>query len=221
MAVTIELPHVGESVVEGTIGRWLKQPGDTIERYEPLVEVITDKVTMEVPSPLGGVLLRILAQEGETLPMGAPIAEVETDEVPAPTAPAPRQEPAAAKPAGTTGYLIKGVRPVGPTGGGPAPETSGESSVDGAEAAAGAPRLSPAVRRLVHEHGVDLARLQGTGLGGRITRDDVLKHLEAGPVTAATPAAASTTPSTEAAPKPAAGPDEEHIPLTLVRRMIA
>jgi 2-oxoisovalerate dehydrogenase E2 component (dihydrolipoyl transacylase) len=221
LAVTIELPHVGESVVEGTIGRWLKQPGDTIERYEPLVEVITDKVTMEVPSPLGGVLLRILAQEGETLPMGAPIAEVETDEVPAPTAPAPRQEPAAAKPAGTTGYLIKGVRPVGPTGGGPAPETSGESSVDGAEAAAGAPRLSPAVRRLVHEHGVDLARLQGTGLGGRITRDDVLKHLEAGPVTAATPAAASTTPSTEAAPKPAAGPDEEHIPLTLVRRMIA
>ena len=81
MAMTIELPHVGESVVEGTIGKWLKQPGEAIQRYEPLVEVITDKVTMEVPSPVAGSLLRILAQEGETLPMGAPIAEIETTEV--------------------------------------------------------------------------------------------------------------------------------------------
>ena len=228
MAVTIVLPHVGESVFEGTIGQWLKQPGDAIERYEPLVEVITDKVTMEVPSPVGGVLLRVLAQEGETLPMGTPIAEVETDEVPAPTAPAPRQEPAAAAPApvaaklaGTTGYLVKGVRPVGPTGGGPAPEASGESSGAGAEAAAGAPRLSPAVRRLVQEHGVDLARLRGTGLGGRITRDDVVKYLEAGPVSEAPASTTPATSATEAGPKPAAGTDEEHISLTPVRRMIA
>ena len=78
--MTIRLPHVGESVVEGTIGVWLKQPGDTVERYEPLVEVITDKVTMELPSPVGGSLLKILAEEGATLPMGAPIAEMETDE---------------------------------------------------------------------------------------------------------------------------------------------
>ena len=213
MAVIIELPHVGESVIEGTIGKWLKQPGDSIERYEPLVEVITDKVTMEVPSPVGGSLLRILAQEGETLPMGAPIAEVETDEVPAPdrkpeaAAPAP----AAAKLAGTTGYLVKGVRSVGPTGGGPGPEAPPVASTESSSAAAGSPggppRLSPAVRRLIQEHGVDLSRLQGTGLGGRITRDDVLSYLEAGPVAAAS--------------KPAAGQDEEHIPLTPVRRMIA
>ena len=72
MPVTIELPHVGESVVEGTIGKWLKDPGETIKRFEPLVEVVTDKVTMEVPSPVSGSLLRILAQEGETVPMGAP-----------------------------------------------------------------------------------------------------------------------------------------------------
>ena len=80
MAEFIELPHVGESVVEGTIGKWLKQPGDRVERYDPLVEVVTDKVTMEVPSPVAGQLLRIIAVEGETVPMGAPIAEVETDE---------------------------------------------------------------------------------------------------------------------------------------------
>ena len=82
MALTIELPHVGESVVEGTIGKWLKQPGDAVRRYEPLVEVITDKVTMEVPSPVGGSLLRVFAEEGETIPMGAPLAEMETDETP-------------------------------------------------------------------------------------------------------------------------------------------
>ena len=80
MAELIELPHVGESVVEGTIGKWLKQPGDRVERYDPLVEVVTDKVTMEVPSPVAGELLRIIAQEGETVPMGAPIAEVETQD---------------------------------------------------------------------------------------------------------------------------------------------
>ena len=80
MAQLIELPHVGESVVEGTIGKWLKQPGERVERYDPLVEVVTDKVTMEVPSPVSGELLRIIAQEGETVPMGAPIAEVETQD---------------------------------------------------------------------------------------------------------------------------------------------
>ena len=80
MNITIELPHVGESVVEGTIGKWLKQPGDAVRRYDPLVEVITDKVTMEVPSPVSGVLTRILVEEGTTVPMGTPIAEMETED---------------------------------------------------------------------------------------------------------------------------------------------
>ena len=78
MAVVIELPHVGESVVEGVIGKWLAHPGDQLRRFDPLVEVVTDKVTMEVPSPYDGVLISVLAQEGETVPMGAPIAEMDT-----------------------------------------------------------------------------------------------------------------------------------------------
>ena len=82
MSITIELPHVGESVVEGTIGKWLKQPGDAVKRYEPLVEIVTDKVTMEVPSPVEGSLVKLLAEEGETLPMGAAIAEVATADSP-------------------------------------------------------------------------------------------------------------------------------------------
>jgi 2-oxoisovalerate dehydrogenase E2 component (dihydrolipoyl transacylase) len=247
MAFTIELPQVGESVVEGTIGKWLKQPGDRIERYDPLVEVITDKVTMDLPSPVSGKLLRILAQEGETLPMGAAIAEVETAESPAPAAaPAEASSPAPATstperrpsrpPSATTGYLVKDTRPVGPTGGGveepgapaePAPPPVAEN---------GKPRLSPAVRRLAREHQVDLSRVPGTGMGGRITRDDVLSFLESGPATApstaptpfSSPPAASAPPdakpkappSLPRAPAPA-GADEEHLPLTPVRRMIA
>ena len=90
MVVIIDLPIVGESVVEGVIGKWLKQPGDRLERYDPLVEVVTDKVTMEVPSPCQGILSRILVAEGTTVPMGAPIAEGETDEA---TGPCPEDAP--------------------------------------------------------------------------------------------------------------------------------
>ncbi len=254
MAVTVELPHVGESVVEGTIGKWLKQPGETVRRYEPLVEVVTDKVTMEVPSPVAGQLLRLLAEEGETLPMGAPIAEVgEPGEAPGqspPPAPAPAAAPApTTTPAPVTSYLMQSVTPVGPTGGAaveamepmvgidavaqasaapprsvpaPAPAAPSAAPVPVAPAPvipaqAGAPdgrqRLSPAVRRLAREHSVDLNLIQGTGLGGRITRNDVLRYLESAP--------AAPAPVTAPAPDVAAGPDEELMPVTPVRRMIA
>ena len=272
LAQTIELPQVGESVVEGTIGKWLKQPGDAITRYEPLVEVVTDKVTMEVPSPVDGALLKILAAEGETVPMGAPIAEVETaagaaaaaaadsvvesvPETPAaipPAAPvvesaaavvAPPQPPAAGPStpdAGRIGYLNTAATMVGPTGGGagdtadsertpteaippsataPASATPATPSLPAAERAAPAmPRLSPAVRRLAREHSVDLSRLAGSGMGGRITRDDVLQYLESG--AAATDAAAARAMEPAAAPAAAEG-EETYIALTPVRRMIA
>lgn len=253
MAVTVELPHVGESVVEGTIGKWLKQPGDSVRRYEPLVEIVTDKVTMEVPSPVEGELLRVLAEEGETLPMGTPIAEVgdpgeSLSDTPPAAAASAAQQPATApaSPAGTTGYLLRDVTPVGPTGGaaveaaepmvgvGAQPVTAPPvvppppTAVAPMQAAApahpgGRQRLSPAVRRLAREHSVDLSRIQGTGMGGRITRDDVLRFLAepqaaSSPVVPA-PAPATTQPPTETAE--AAGPDEEHIPLSPVRRMIA
>ena len=237
MALVIELPQVGESVVEGTIGKWLKQPGDTIQRYDPLVEVVTDKVTMDMPSPVTGTLLRILAQEGDVVPMGAPIAEVETDDAPpaaasppesvADAAPAAPAAPSAPASPGTTGYLIRDQRPVGPTGGGPGGQPPG-SDVASPESASVSPiqepaRLSPAVRRLAREHNVDLSQVAGTGMGGRITRQDVEAHIEnrtAAPAEAApaqTPAAAPVAPVSPAL----AGEDEERIPLTPVRRMIA
>ena len=248
-------------MVEGTIGKWLKQPGESVRRYEPLVEVVTDKVTMEVPSPVEGELLRVLAAEGETLPMGAPIAEVgEPGEPPSASAhdsPAAASPPMAqAAPAGTTGYLLRDVTPVGPTGGAaveaaepmvgvgaqpalsPPPAVAATSPAETQTATPAAPdrapltapgdgsrqRLSPAVRRLAREHSVDLARIQGTGLGGRITRDDVLRHL-AEPQVAPPPVAAPSAPATAtvAGTGPAfeAGPEDERVPLTPVRRMIA
>ena len=253
MAQMIELPHVGESVVEGTIGKWLKQPGDRVERYDPLVEVVTDKVTMEVPSPVSGELLRIIAQEGETVPMGAPIAEVETqDGQPAPSAqpamptpaPGPETKPAAAPsldtnetPAVPVAYLID-AQPVGPTGGSAlaaqeaavsAPPAAPEPVSPQIEPGVAAPpprrangqrgpnRLSPAVRRLAREHNIDVDAIIGTGMGGRVTRNDVLRYLEAAP--ARTPIVPVETPA--AAPTSPVGADEERAALTPVRRMIA
>jgi len=164
----VELPHVGESVVEGTIGKWLKQPGDKVERYEPLVEVVTDKVTMEVPSPVSGSLSKILAEEGETVPMGAPLAEIETSESSRPNI----QESLPQDTISTTGFLISDGKPVGPTGGGGSDDEAAATTE-----AEGPPRVSPAVRRLAQENNVDISRLLGTGVNGRITRQDVLEHI--------------------------------------------
>ena len=236
MSVTIELPHVGESVVEGTIGKWLKQPGDAVKRYEPLVEIITDKVTMEVPSPVDGSLVRLLAEEGETLPMGAPIAEVATADSPEgaePETASIQVETAAPSSPGTTGQLLRDVTPVGPTGGAVvenfepagasasrpaavATPTSAKPVPQPAAATTGQTRLSPAVRRLAQEHSVDVSRIQGSGLGGRITREDILKFVESGAAKA--PAVA---PARQVVGETSADGQETHVPLTPIRRMIA
>ena len=217
MAIPIELPQVGESVVEGTIGKWLKQPGDVLKKYDPLVEVVTDKVTMEVPAPFSGVLTNILAQEGETIPVGTAIAEVETSEdVAQPAAPL---APASAAPTvdagvGTTGYLVKDFKQVGPTGGGAGDAGAPQGPSQDGSAARG--RHSPAVRRLAQEHNVDLARVTGTGMGGRITRDDVMAFVKTG---AAQPSAAPAPPRPSVSP--VVGTGEEEVALTPIRRTIA
>ena len=192
----VELPHVGESVTEAIIDRWLKQVGDRVEKYDPLAEVVTDKVNMEMPSPASGVLSQILVEAGSTVPMGTVVAEIAVDgEAGQPAEPA--APPAA--PLDTTGTLLKDIAPVGPTGsGGPmvAPEPAQKPS--------GA-RFSPAVRRLAAQHGVDLDRVTGTGIGGRVTRKDVEDFIA----------------SQDADAEDAGAPDEEHVALTPIRRMIA
>ncbi len=205
MPTKIELPQVGESVTEGVIGKWLKQVGDRVEKYDPLVEVVTDKVNMEVPSPHTGVITAILVKEGDTIPMGAPIAEMEVEGAIEEKKKEPNTDAKS-----RTGTLIQSPYPMGPTG---AREL--ESTVVTQQEVPSQPkqRHSPAVKRLAQEHNVDLSGVKGTGLGGRITRQDVLDYVESqGQV-------APTTPAT--APTVEAGPDEEIVKLTPVRRMIA
>ena len=221
--------------MEGTISKWLKQPGDDVQRYEPLVEIVTDKVTMDVPSPVAGSLLKILAQEGETIPMGAPIAEMESADAPppptVPTAPPDiRPSPEVSRPVGTIGYLFQDVGPVGPTGGGPNDPAAVEFRELAPNETSKPARHSPAVRRLANEHNVDLSLVTGSGMGGRITRNDVLAFIKTGPA----PSARTRTPSMPVisstvkndAAEPSGTPsesneDEEQITLTPVRRMIA
>ena len=191
----IELPQVGESVTEGVIGRWLKRVGDPVERYDALVEVTTDKVNMEMPAPASGVLTRILVDEGAVVPMGAVIAEmdVEGDVVQAPPEPSPpAREPTAID---RTGVLLTDVAPVGPTGSG-GPISSPPATPT---------RYSPAVRRLAEQHDVDLSKVTGTGIQGRVTRADVQEYVDAVPQQAA----------------PSHDGDEERMPLSPVRRIIA
>ena len=217
----IELPHVGESVTEGVIGKWLKSVGDRVERYDPLVEVVTDKVNMEMPSPASGTLTAILVEEGATIPMGTPIAEMDAGEgesAPATAAPPAQAEPqapaAAAPPADRIGTLLKDVAPVGPTGsGGP---ISADKPAESRAPSRARRRYSPAVLRLADEHDVDLDRVEGTGINGRVTLKDVRRFLEAQPETSQR--AAPPEPIPQPAP---VSTEDERVPLRPVRRMIA
>jgi 2-oxoisovalerate dehydrogenase E2 component (dihydrolipoyl transacylase) len=206
----VTMPQLGESVAEGTIGKWLKQPGDTVAKYEPLLEVITDKVNAEVPSPFAGVLKEILVEEGATVPNNAEIAVIETsDEAggteagatpPKAASVATEKEAAPSEPDGGAGVEIAASaapQPAeartetrsepahGPAGSDERPERAAASAAPAAptataprEAGNADARMTPAVRRLLREHGLTAAQIVGTGGGGRITREDVTNYVE-------------------------------------------
>ena len=206
MATTITMPQLGETVTEGTVAQWLKKVGDPVEKYEAFLEVSTDKVNAEVPAPVSGILSEIIVQEGETVPTGAAIAIIEEAGAPAhaePVADAIMAAPAAA---------VHTAAPVQA-----AAKTNGVSRSDTSLRG-----VSPAVRKLAREHGVDVTRIRGTGANGRITAQDILDASRAGETAA--PVAPSRIPS--AAPSdgrssytnPIPGTT---IPLTQARKIIA
>ena len=221
----VTMPQLGESVAEGTIGRWLKQPGDSVAKYEPLLEVITDKVNAEVPSPFAGVLKEILAQEGDTVPNNAEIAVIETEDEAlsggtgdAAPAPAPAAAAATAPANGPAGSDERPVRrqPAPAIAAPPAPAPAAAPALAAAATAApsiaadGDPnaRMTPAVRRLLREHGLEASQVVGTGGGGRITREDVIAVVEAQRTGTAAPApAAPAAPASRPAPSAAAAAD--------------
>ncbi|GAC1644351.1 MAG: dihydrolipoamide acetyltransferase family protein [Candidatus Dormibacteraceae bacterium] len=206
----IKMPQLGESVTEGTVDKWLKHEGDFVKRDEPLVEIVTDKVNAEIPSPFEGKLVKIDVTEGETVLVGAVLAQIE---VASAAGAAAASTPAKAARAAEAGGTAPAVTAVG------APVQAG----DGDRA-----RLSPAVRKLAAENGIDAAALRGSGMGGRVTRDDVLAAVANGKPASLAPAPAAAPPAAAKAPTPSApqparvdGVREELVKLSVMRRSIA
>src|SRR2546429_5873769 len=267
MAFELKMPKLGESVTEGTIGKWLKQPGDKVNKYDLLVEVQTDKVNTEIPSPVAGTLKEVKVEEGETVPIGTLLAIFDTADgeaaaqpsaAPAQAAPTTPQAPApqpaapaasAPKPSlradpqpgsagGPPGARGPSVPPPAQQVYRPAPSASSppQSSYSSASPAATQTmerpdlsdvRATPAVRKLASENGIDISQIEGTGLGGRVSRKDVedfIAHRQT-----QQQAAQRVVPAAQAQPQPAAGrtisapslAGDQLVPLTQMRRAIA
>ena len=187
MSTPVVMPQMGESIAEGTIVRWIKKVGDSVDRDEPLFEISTDKVDAEIPAPAAGVLLEIAVKEGETVPVNSVVATIgAAGEKGAAAANAPAQA-APPTPGVKTGMpeAAVGQPETGPTAAAAAaPPPPVPATTDDTEAHAGngrPQRSSPLVRRIAKEHGVDIGRISGTGAGGRVTKHDILGHLERAP----------------------------------------
>lgn len=196
MSTEVKVPTLGESVTEATIGEWLKQPGEAVAVDEPIASLETDKVAVEVPSPVAGVMGQQVAAVGDTVNVGAVIATIEAG---AGKAAAPAAAPAAAKAEAAA----------------PAPAATAAPAEDGVDTVT---TMSPAVRRLVLEHGVDPTKIKGSGKDGRLTKEDVLAAANAAPEAAPAPAAtAAAAPAASGAP----GRREERVKMTRMRQTIA
>jgi len=205
MPTDVIMPQMGESIVEGTITKWLKKPGDKVQRDEPLFEISTDKVDAEIPAPASGVLQEIKVTEGTTVGVNTVVGTIAVD---GEAAPKPATAPAPEKPAAEKKEEKKISAPA------PAAHEEDEEA-----------RSSPLVRKIAREHGVSLSQVPGTGLGGRITKQDIMSFIEnqssahAAPTQApSAPAAATSRPTAAPAPAPYPG---DLVPLTNMRKIIA
>ena len=266
MSTNVNLPALGESVTEGTVTRWLKKVGDTVAVDEPIVEVSTDKVDTEIPSPVAGVIEEIFVQEDQTIEVGAPLARigdgggaapaapaapvVEEPAAPAPVvevvqpvAPAPVAEPVVAAPpviaapiASEPLIVSPPVVPAAPSAAPVVPATPTTAPLVPPAPRFGSPYVSPIVRKLAHDRGVDLNGLVGTGIGGRIRKEDVLSAANSAPAAAPSPAvaapvsapAAVAAPSVSSAPSALAAPAAAvsalrgtSVPMSRLRKVIA
>ena len=231
----VVMPQMGESIAEGTIVRWIKKVGDRVERDEPLFEISTDKVDAEIPSPSAGVLLEVRAKEGETVPVNAVVAVIGESGVVAATEPAkaaapPAPTPVAAAPAPIAAAPPAPARAAAPAAvPSPAPDAPSASAAEAASQSGGElagdelrrMKSSPLVRKIADEHQVDIATITGSGLGGRVTKQDILAHIEKGaaPAGASTPSAAAPSSLHMPAFKP--GDSVKVVPMSVMRKKIA
>src|SRR5436305_1950819 len=198
-AIDVVMPQMGVSVSEGTITKWLKQQGDQVEADEPLLEISTDKVDTEVPSPGSGVLSQILVPEGQTVDVGTKLAVIGGEGAEATSGSEPQSQEAPPEPAtqaaadASMAAASEGVGDVAPSS--PGSETqapAGDGSTNGKSF------VSPVVARIASEHGVDPGQVQGTGRGGRVTKKDILDFIEHGAPAQAPPPAAPEAPAAPA-----------------------
>src|SRR5205814_4811391 len=196
MAVDIVMPQMGESIFEGTITKWLKKPGDKVERDEPLFEISTDKVDAEIPSPSAGVLKEIKVGEGQTVPIQTIVGVIDAAGSAAPAAaPAPAAKPSAPAPAA--------AKPSAP-----APAAAPVAAALVSSGSTGERiHSSPLVRRMAKEHGIDLSTIEGTGAGGRISKQDIEAVIaSAGAPAGAAPGYSAPAPATSSRPAPPPAP---------------
>jgi 2-oxoglutarate dehydrogenase E2 component (dihydrolipoamide succinyltransferase) len=224
MPTDIIMPQMGESIVEGTITKWLKKPGDKVQRDEPLFEISTDKVDAEIPAPASGVLQEIKVTEGTTVGVNTVVGTIAVDGESAAAKPAPAPaKPAAPKPSepaqSNAGVPPAVVGPSRPRAESEAPRPAAHEE-EGEEA-----RSSPLVRKIAREHSIRLSQVSGTGLGGRITKQDIMQFIESQGSSQPAPAPASPAQPTAAAPAhrpavPAPYPGDL-VPMTNMRKLIA
>jgi pyruvate dehydrogenase E2 component (dihydrolipoamide acetyltransferase) len=222
MSTPVVMPQMGESIAEGTIVRWIKKVGDAVDRDEPLFEISTDKVDAEIPSPAAGVVLDISVKEGETVPVNSVVAVI-GEAGSAVASPAAAAAPAPAAPAASVQSVSSAasVPSVAEAAGPAVPSAASAAGSAPSAAASAAPsaserqRSSPLVRRIAKEHNVDVSQIAGSGIGGRVTKTDILSFIESGAARAtngaAAPALPSATPATQPV-APAARPPVGHAP---------
>jgi pyruvate dehydrogenase E2 component (dihydrolipoamide acetyltransferase) len=212
MATDVVMPQMGESIFEGTITKWLKKPGDKVERDEPLFEISTDKVDAEIPSPSAGVLKEIKVNEGQTVPIQTVVAVIDgagsAAAAPAPTpAPAKPAAPGAAVPAPPPA-----ARSTAPAPAVAAPTQAAPQATPAAQRSGERIHSSPLVRRMAAEHGIDLTTIPGTGAGGRISKQDIEAVIAAGAPAAAPPSATAAAPAARPTPPPPLAPSAAPAP---------
>jgi len=230
MRVDVIMPQMGESIAEGTITKWMKKIGETVQRDEPLFEISTDKVDAEIPSPAAGTLLEVHNKEGETVPVNQVVAIIETEAGAAKAAPAAAQAakaPAAEAPKSAAVQPAPAAKPPAPpaqAAARPRPAAPLPAAAD--EAREGGGFVSPVVRKIAEEHGIDPGRVPGTGAGGRVTKKDILDYVAGGapagaeaPRPVSAPPAAATAPAV--APPPARGLRDERSQMSPMRKKIA
>ena len=224
MRVDVTMPQMGESIAEGTITRWMKAVGESVGRDEPLFEISTDKVDAEIPSPAAGTLVEVKHKEGETVPVNQVVGILETEagaaaSAPAPSAPAPAPASAPTPPA-PPAQQARQVEP-------PKPPAPAQASAQPASAGDGGGFVSPVVRKIAAEHGIDPGRVPGTGAGGRVTKKDILDFIEKGGKAAAAPAPSRPQAAPAPAPRPVEAPSfgsgerVERVQMTQMRKRIA